>query len=115
MSEDYFMSLLFYLSLWQARMPYSGMLHRVAIVRTDVSEECNAPIILVFLRSVRRLLVTANVVLSSPIFVTLMMEALRSSETSVLTIGTRRNIQEDTILHSPRRENLKSDMIVRCP
>jgi hypothetical protein len=31
----------------------------------------------IFLRSLRRLLVTANVVLSSPILVTLMMEALR--------------------------------------
>jgi hypothetical protein len=51
----------------------------------------------VFLRSVRRLLVTANVIPSSPILVTLMMEALRSSETSVLT-GTRRcNTQEDGI------------------
>jgi hypothetical protein len=38
---------------------------------------------IVFLRSVRRLLVTANVVPSSPILVTLMNEAIRSSETSV--------------------------------
>jgi hypothetical protein len=45
-----------------------------------------------FLRSVRRLLVTANVVPSSPIIVTLMMEVLRSSETSVLARATRRNI-----------------------
>jgi hypothetical protein len=49
--------------------------------------------------SVRRLLVTANVVPSSPILVTMMMQALRSSETSVLTRSSQQNIPEDGILH----------------
>jgi hypothetical protein len=83
-------------------MASSGVLGHEAIVRTDVSEELSASFISVTrigklgttlavisnrrtLRrntSVRRLLVTAKVVPSSPILVTLMKEALSSSETS---------------------------------
>jgi hypothetical protein len=77
-------------------MASSGMLRHVALVRTDVSEELSAS----FIRrsSVHRLLVTASVVHSSPISVTLMKEVLSSSETLVLTKATLRNIPEDAIL-----------------
>jgi hypothetical protein len=57
------------------------------------------PVTLVFLRSGRRLLITANVVLSSPILVTLMMQAIPSSETSVPTRTKQCNIPEDSILN----------------
>jgi hypothetical protein len=54
------------------------------------------------------MLVTANVVPSSPILVTLIIVAIRSSDTSVLTRTTLRDILEDGIIHSQRRDNLKS-------
>jgi phospholipid N-methyltransferase len=50
---------------------------------------------IVFLRSLFRLLVIANVVPSSPILVTLMMEAIHFSETLVHTGATRSNIPAD--------------------
>jgi hypothetical protein len=79
-------------------MVTSGMFRGVALVGTDVSEDLSASVIrvtrigelgttlavtsnLVFLRSLRRLLVRASVVPSSPILVTLMEEELSSSET----------------------------------
>jgi hypothetical protein len=97
------------------------MLRRVALIRTEVSEEFSTCIIRVTAiselgttlaitsnRSVRRLLVTANVVPSSPILVALMTEVISSSETSALIRATQRNIGEDAIMHSDRRENFKS-------
>jgi hypothetical protein len=73
-------------------MPSFGMLRRVALVRTDVSEERIVDILLSHSISSQ---CAANVVPSSPILVTLIMEGLHSCETSVLTSATRRNIPED--------------------
>jgi hypothetical protein len=112
------------------KIAYSGVLRLAALVRTYVSKEHGASLIRVtrigglgtilavtinrralrflFLRSLRRLIVTATVVPSSPFLATLMTEALRSFQTSLLTGATRRCIPEDGILHSHRRENFKS-------
>jgi hypothetical protein len=49
------------------------------------------------MHAAKKMLVTANA-LSSPILVTLMMGAIRSSETSVFTRATRRTIPDDGIL-----------------
>jgi hypothetical protein len=68
------------------------MLLRVALVTTNVSMGRIASII-----GVLRLLVTANIA-SSQILVTLMMEAIRSSEVTVRTRATLRGIPEDGIL-----------------
>jgi hypothetical protein len=61
-------------------MVSSRILRHVALVRTDVSED----------------------VPGSPVLVILMNEALSTSETSVLTKATRRNIPDDGILHWTR-------------
>jgi cobalamin synthase len=101
------------------RLASYGILRLAALVETDVLEERIASIIrvtrigeqgtlAVFLRSVLQLLVNTSVVPSSHILVTLMVEALRSSETSVLTRATRSNTQEDGVFHRHRREYLKS-------
>jgi hypothetical protein len=72
----------------------------VALVKNQRSEgtcSLHNPDGIIFLRSVLRLLVKANVVLSSQILVTLMMEEIRSSEILVPTRATRRHNPENGI------------------
>jgi hypothetical protein len=79
------------------------MLRRVALVRTEDSEERIASTIRgkhVFLRNEPPLIVTANVVPISPIHVTQMREAIHPSQMSVLTRATWRKISEDGVLNS---------------
>jgi hypothetical protein len=90
-------------------MSSSGMLRHVALVRTDVLEDHSASITRVTrITELGTLAITSNqhvtaasygYIPSSPILATLMKEALSSSETSVVTRATQRNIQEETILH----------------
>jgi hypothetical protein len=94
---------------------------RAALLRTDISEGRSASIIRRTIISVlgtlaatsyrRRLLVTAKIVPSSRILVTLMMEAQRSFETWILKRATRPNIQEHAILHGHSLQNLKSYIV----
>jgi hypothetical protein len=81
------------------RIVSSGLLRRVALVRTDVSEEPGAS----FIR------VTKIGELGTTQAATSNRRTLQWN-TKVLTRVTRRNNPEDTILHSHRRENLKSYM-----
>jgi hypothetical protein len=90
---------------------------RVALIITDITEERIASFIratriygletTLSITSNRSKLRAANVVPSSPILVTLMMEAIRSYVMSVLTRTKRCNTQEYGILHNHRRESLK--------
>jgi hypothetical protein len=105
------------------RIPSSGLWRRVALERTEVSEERDPCMIRVTRigelgttlavisnwSKLRRN--SGNVVPSSPIIVTVIMKEIRSSKTSVLIRATRRHIPEDGIPHSYRRGKLKSYII----
>jgi hypothetical protein len=81
-------------------MPSSGMLRRVALVTTDISEERIASIFRENKNRQAKTSVSSNKQPKHIIFLrsVLMMEGIRSSETSVLTRVTQRNIPEGGIL-----------------
>jgi hypothetical protein len=73
-------------------MASSGILRHVTLVRTDVSEELGAYII--------------RVTRIGELGTTLAITSNRCTQV------TRRNIPDDAILHSHRRENLKSYIVI---
>jgi hypothetical protein len=79
---------------WVKVSPLQGLNSDPLVVETVSTRWAKYPIAAPdgFLRSVRQLLVTASVVPRSPILVTQKKEAPSSSETSVLTRTTWRNI-----------------------
>jgi hypothetical protein len=95
-------------------MVSSGMLRRVTLVRTDVSEELSAFIRVTIIGELGTTLAVTSNRRKLRRNTTLMKKAICSSETSVLIRATRRNIPDDTILHSHRRENLKFYKHERC-
>jgi hypothetical protein len=79
----------------------------VQLAGTDIAEECITSIIK-FNRIIKKqLLVTADVVPSSLILSILMIGVIRYTETSVPTTSRQHHTQENGILHSYRRGNLK--------
>jgi hypothetical protein len=83
-------------------MASSGMLHRVALVSTDVSEELSASTIRV--RKIGELRITLAI--TSNRFT--LQRNKKFLQNVVLIRATWHNIPEDAILHSHCRENLKS-------
>jgi hypothetical protein len=92
------LSVLQYELQWIRWLSSSGRWHRVALIRTDVSEDRIA--------SICRVHECEQVTERSCKL--LKMEAIRSSETSVLIRATRCHLPDDDNHHSHRRGNLKS-------